>query len=193
MIGPVLNEARYWHGCIDFVENGTTYIMVSGGMGAGYKKSVEILDASNVKIYYDMFEDVSRGKTVYVNTTHFEGDWEYGTPLPYNIWMHNMVSWEDRVYVVGGVDTYDVRKSILQYQAGVWKEIESALKVGRAQTLTIQLTDEQADEFCHCDNPRDGDPDFKFARSIVNTNYHRCTRYNGQNIVTEREKWGKKK
>ena len=48
-VGPVLNEARYWHGCINFVENGKTYIMVSGGMGAGYKKSVEILDADDLE------------------------------------------------------------------------------------------------------------------------------------------------
>ena len=143
--------------------------MVSGGMGAGYKKSIEILEVSDI-----------------------EGGWKYGTPLPLNIWMHNMVSWEDRVYIVGGVDTYDVRKSILQYKSGVWQEIESTLKVGRAQTLTIPISDEQADEFCYCKKPEDGDPNFKYAGTRYNMNYHRCTRFNAGNIVSEREKWGKK-
>ena len=124
---------------------------------------------------------------------YVKGGWKYGTPLPLKIWMHNMVSYDDRVYVVGGVDTYDVRKNILQYQQGIWKEMESQLKVGRAQTLTIPLTEEQAEEFCFCRNKNDGDVskgpwgDLSFS---VNYDYFRCTRFEKKSMTSEGEQWG---
>ena len=161
-MGPILNEARYYHGCTQYMENGKSYIMVSGGIAYGYTKTVEILDATDLK----------KG-------------WNFGPELPLAIWMHQMVAFEDRVYVIGGVDTYGLRDTILRYQNGVWNEMATKLAVARAQFVAIPLTEDQGEEFCHCERKSLGDLSLREGR-FYEFDYAICNKWKYKSIIDDR-------
>lgn len=124
--GPKLEIPRRVHACGIVNVPGTKYAVVSGGASTLSRQSVEFLDIN----------DMQRG-------------WFPGPYLPKPLLAHSMVSTENSLVVIGGVDNFDedsVSKDLFELsclESGCqWREMEPKMKVGRSHMVAMMVPDD---------------------------------------------------
>ena len=125
--GPDLNIPRRVHACGILNVNDTRYVVVTGGASKQAEQSVEILDLNNI-----------------------EQGWVSGPYLPKPLFAHSMVSTENSLVIIGGIESsgdgdktsdefYEMTYSNVGFH---FMKMEQKLKSARANMVAMLVPDD---------------------------------------------------